>query len=134
MKRTKEHNRKIGKALKGKPKSLIHKIKMSESAKKRLALPENNPNYRGDKVGYIGIHIWLRKKFGYPIACDDCGLLGEKVNNKWTVVYALKKGKKYERNRDSFITLCNKHHRNYDKTDNWNKNISKSKSKIKAEA
>lgn len=131
MKRTKIHNLKISKALKGKSKSLIHRKRIGEEAKIRLSDPTLNPNYKGDSVGYIGIHIWLRKKYGLAHHCDKCGSIGRKNNNKWTISYALKKGSIYERKRSNFIRLCNKDHREYDKTKKWGENISKAKKGIK---
>lgn len=131
MKRSPQHNKSISIALKGKCKSIEHRLKMSESAKKRLSKPENNPNYKGNSIGYIGIHIWLRKTFGYPEKCEACSLIGSKINNKWNIVYAKIIGQKYERKRENFICLCNKCHRNYDKDEKWNRNISKGKMGIK---
>lgn len=114
MKRTQKHNQKISHALKGKPKSEEHKRKIAEAAKKRYAVPENNPNYRGDDVGYIGIHRWLIKTFGHAKKCKKCGLVGSRVNNKWTVHYAKKEGKDYQRKRENFTELCTKCHTEYD--------------------
>ena len=127
MERTKEHNLKISHALKGKKKSEVHKKSISISAIIRLSDPEKNPNYRGEKVGYVGIHIWLRKTFGYPIYCCGCKIKGEKKNNKCTIAYALKKGCEYKRKKENFLELCNKCHRNYDKTKQWNEAIARSK-------
>lgn len=127
MKRTKIHNKKIGDALRGKIRSIEHRRKISENARLRLSNPKSNPNYRGDNVGYIGIHIWLRKVFGYPLKCEKCGKIGERINNKWTIVYAKIKGLLCERKRENFICLCNRCHRNYDKNIEWNNNIKKSK-------
>jgi len=70
MKRSKEHNIKISIALKGKRKSKIHCDRISKKAKIRLSIPENNPNFRGDNVGYVGIHIWIVKKFGLADICE----------------------------------------------------------------
>lgn len=125
--RTKEHNEKIGLANRGKPKSEEHKKNISLSAKKRLSIPENNPNYKGDRVGYVGIHVWLRKTFGYPDVCESCNKVGQKINGRWNLVYAKIEGALYARNRSNFKKLCNKCHRNYDSTKEWNKNISKGK-------
>lgn len=114
MIRTPEHNLKISLALKGKKKSENHKKSLSKQAKKRFAIPENNPNYKGDKVGYQGIHIWLRKTCGLATHCEKCGMKGEYKNGKWNVVYALRKGKTYQRRREYFWMLCNKCHIAYD--------------------
>ncbi len=125
--RTKEHNKKISNALKGKTKSLSHRKNISKSAKKRMTIPENNPNYKGDKVGYIGIHIWLIKVYGLAKHCEKCLKVGKKKNNKWTIEWALRHGYVCERKRENFIKLCKSCHRKYDNTKEWRENISKSK-------
>lgn len=123
MKRYKSHNKKISKALKGKKKSAEHALKISIKAKERCKNPLNNSNYKGDKVGYIGIHIWLRKTYGYPFSCEKCNMNGIKKNNKWNIAWALKKGFGYERKRENFFALCNKCHRSYDNSEKWKKAI-----------
>ncbi len=119
MKRTKEHNKKI-----------------SEAAKKRFANPMNHNRWKGDKVGVIGIHTWLRKQYGYPEVCEICHIKGKKreTTGVWNLEWALVKGLEYERKRENFKGLCKKCHRNYDKTEEWNKKISnKSKKRIRNE-
>lgn len=127
MKRTKLHNQKIAMALRGRKLSVTHCKKISINAKKRLAIPQNNPNWKGDDVGYQGIHIWLRKNYGYPKMCELCQTPGERVKRQWSLSWALKKGCQYKRRRENFLPLCDKCHRKYDVTDRWNKNISKAR-------
>ena len=118
MKRTKEHNAKIASSLRGKVKSEAHRRAISSSIKKRLSVPEANPNYRGDAVGYMGIHRWLIKTFGHATHCEECGVVGKRINNKWNIDYALIRGMRYERKRENFKMLCNKHHVQYDRLQN----------------
>ena len=33
---------------------------------------ENNPSWKGDKVGYVGLHIWVRKHLPIPELCQIC--------------------------------------------------------------
>lgn len=120
MKRTLEHNKKISHALKGKKKTVKHRRNMSIASKQRCSVPENNPNYRGDRVGYTGIHLWLRKHHEKHGVCQFCE---EQKRTVWALISA----KDYERKRENFIELCYKCHRNYDKTVEWNKNISNAK-------
>ena len=35
---------------------------------------EKNPQWKGDKVGYPGIHAWIRKYLPRPPLCQDCEL------------------------------------------------------------
>jgi hypothetical protein len=92
---------------------------------------ENNNNWRGDKVGYNGIHTWLRTNFGYPPFCEFCHTVGCRKTREWNIQWALKKGCKYERKRENFIGLCKICHRRYDNTLLWRKNISKGRTGIK---
>ena len=78
----------------------------------------NHPNWVGDKIGYIGIHIWLRKTFIRPLNCENC----HKSNCRFE--WALIKGKNYSRKRENFWNLCVSCHRNYDMDDNWKQNLS----------
>jgi|SRR5882672_11004893 len=71
----------------------------------------NNPNWRGDRIGIIGIHIWLRKHFKKKMICEFCGF---KTNNTLRIDWAKIKGKDYERNRDNFMELCRSCHAKYD--------------------
>lgn len=124
---TEEHKKKISIALTGTKRSLETREKMRASAIIRLRYKPNHPNYRADDIGYNGLHQWLRKTYGNPVECELCEAVGKRVNGRWTLVWALIKGFKYERKRGNFFGLCISCHRNYDKTQEWNDNIRKSK-------
>lgn len=34
---------------------------------------KNNHMWKGDMVGYSGIHAWIKSILGYPNKCDNCG-------------------------------------------------------------
>ena len=72
---------------------------------------ENNPNWRGDKVGKIGIHCWLHKNFKKKLVCEFCG---KKEKSGRKIEWAKLADKEYERKRENFIELCCKCHRKYD--------------------
>ncbi len=80
---------------------------------KQLAQPLN---YKGDKVGYKGVHQWLIKVYSNPPKCEICGKLGERIKFKWNIDWALIKGKNYERKRENFWGLCHLCHMRYDDT------------------
>lgn len=92
-------------------------IKFTEERKLNLRLNhanvsgENNPKWLGNKVGKIGIHLWLRKNFIKKLICEFCG---KKEKSGRKIEWAKLKNKKYERKRENFIELCCKCHRNYD--------------------
>ena len=60
---------------------------------------DGNPAWRGNDVGYFGIHLWLRNNFEYPKHCENCGQ-DKKLD------WALMDGKDYERKRENFMALC----------------------------
>lgn len=72
---------------------------------------EKAPNYR-KVVGKRHVHDWLTVHYGNIKECEgkDC-----KGKSRW-YDWALKKGKKYERNRGNFLRLCRSCHRKYDMT------------------
>lgn len=70
---------------------------------------KENQNWKGDKVGYYGIHDWLQLHFGKANKCEQCGSVK-------TIQWAKLKGKKYERKRENFWQLCARCHVFYDGT------------------
>jgi len=117
---TEEHKRKIGLANKGKhlsPEALEKQRiahlgkKWSEEARIRhlqsARRGEKNNKWKGDKVGIVGLHLWVRRKRGKPIECVYCGAT-EKL--EWASISHHAK-----RDENDYISLCPKCHRNYDK-------------------
>ena len=42
--------------------------------KMRLAkLETKNPLWRGDNVGYCGLHLWVKARKPKPVFCEECG-------------------------------------------------------------
>lgn len=81
-------------------------------------MPSYPSTWKGENVGIKYKHQYLRKKYGNPPACEFCGIKGEfkfrKVNNVWTIHYALKRGRRYSRYEWDYLKLCNKCHAKYD--------------------
>lgn len=71
---------------------------------------EKNNFWKGDNVGYAGIHCWLIKKFGKASRCENKYCLHKSQNFEWSLL----KGKKYQRRRYNFWQLCVSCHRKYD--------------------
>lgn len=78
-------------------------------------------NYKGDKVGYSGLHRWLNKEFKDISVCEskECKNISKKLH------WALKKGCTYQRKRENFLRLCASCHKIYDMTDEVRANLSK---------
>lgn len=77
------------------------KRRMSEGQKgKKLA--ENNPNWKGNDVGYTGLHDWVGKKLPKPELCECC-------NEKPPFDLCNISGE-YKRDLDNWEWLCRKCH------------------------
>ena len=88
--RTESHNRKIG---------LAHIGKMMGS---------ENPNWKGDDVGYQSLHDWVERSLGKTKLCENC-----KRTDRKKYEWANKSGE-YERDLKDWIRLCTSCHRKYD--------------------
>ena len=74
-------------------------------------LGENSCNWKGDKIGYFGLHDWVRKELGAPNTCEHCrkkGLTGHKIH--WA-----NKSHTYKRILTDWLRLCVSCHKKYDK-------------------
>lgn len=67
-----------------------------------------NYNWKGDKVGYGGVHAWVRKNLGTPNKCENCKIIEGKF--EWA-----NKDHNYKRVLTDWIRLCPKCHRRYDR-------------------
>lgn len=71
---------------------------------------EKNPSWKGDSVGYRGLHLWVTKHLGKPNKCSHCGILGEGHKMHWA-----NKSGDYLRELSDWIRLCVKCHGKHDK-------------------
>ena len=65
-------------------------------------LGEKNPMWRGEKVGYIGLHVWVRTRKPKPLLCEQC-----KIKPPFDLAIV---GDKYTRNPDDWQWLCRRCH------------------------
>ena len=78
---------------------------------------EKHPNWKGDKVSYLGMHTWINNKLGKPDECQFCGknkLFGKKIH--WANISG-----KYKRNYKDWIRLCVSCHKKFDTGRDWKK-------------
>jgi hypothetical protein len=68
----------------------------------------NNATWKGDRVGYGGLHDWIRKEAGTPSFCEHCHTT-EPKRFEWANKSGL-----YRRERSDWIRLCKKCHNQYD--------------------
>lgn len=66
--------------------------------------------WKGDRVGYSGLHKRIRQELGSPDTCEHCGKSGLKGNQ---IHWANKSGE-YRYDHEDWLRLCVACHRNYD--------------------
>jgi len=69
---------------------------------------EKNSMWKGDKVGYRGLHYWVERNLGKPKICSKCQDTNKSVYH-WANVSGL-----YKRDIVDWIRLCVKCHKSYD--------------------
>ena len=69
---------------------------------------EKNHAWKGDEVGYHGIHKWIARKLGKPMKCEMCRS-EKKKKYEWANI-----DHKYRRNLKDWIRLCTQCHRRHD--------------------
>src|SRR3989339_1509673 len=95
----------------------IHFMKNTDYRKKTLeVLPHKkgaeHPQWKGEKIKYVALHIWLRNNFKKSGVCEFCKEGGKKT------AWANKTGE-YKRDITDFIELCYKCHWHYDRENNF---------------
>ena len=68
--------------------------------------------WKGENVGYISLHKWVKRCKGKPTKCIKCGTSGG--NGKGRIEWA-NTDRKYNRNLKDFISLCQSCHYTADK-------------------
>jgi len=71
---------------------------------------ENNGNWKGDKVGMVALHDWVKRHLGYPDTCEYCGKSGLSGND----IHWANKSREYKRDLDDWVRLCVYCHLKYD--------------------
>lgn len=71
---------------------------------------EKHENWKGDKIGYWGIHKWINRHYGQPKKCENC----KKDNLVKRQIHWANISHKYKRDITDWIRLCQSCHRNYD--------------------
>jgi len=100
------YKEKLSKANKGRIFSEETLKKMSESRKGKLT-GADNPNWKGDNVGYHSLHVWVRKYKPQPKACENCG-------TKKDYLELANISGEYKRDIKDYKYLCVKCHKEFD--------------------
>lgn len=70
-----------------------------------------NGMWKGDRAGYMAIHLWLRRQRGDPKKCEKCPLNDPERKYEWANI-----DHKYKRVVEDWLRLCTSCHRKYDAT------------------
>ena len=76
----------------------------------KLLSGDKGYRWKGDKVGYRGLHHWMKKEFGKAFKCEFCG---KTRTTPKSIQWANKTGK-YLRDRNDWLELCASCHKKYD--------------------
>lgn len=114
-KRTKKEKERLRNLNKGRKFTPEHraKIALALSGKNHFQWGKQGADtfaWKGNKVGYVGVHVWVVRYKGRPNICSKCGVT--KLNARamhWANI-----DHKYRRVLDDYIRLCVKCHYEYD--------------------
>ncbi len=81
----------------------------AEDVAKRIAgtTGANHSSWKGEAVGYRGLHYWIRRKNGHPIVCVQCGVRGRGI--QWANTDGL-----YRRDPADYVGMCPSCHKKHD--------------------
>lgn len=86
-----------------------HKKNLSLSHK-GIQAGSKNGQWKGDNVGYMGIHLWIKRHKTKPNNCENCGVAKTTPRSiQWA-----NKDHKYSRNLADWLALCPPCHKEYD--------------------
>ena len=77
-------------------------------------IADQNPNWKGDDVGYAAVHDWITRYHGQPAICDFCGTNDPSKRYEWANISG-----EYRRDRSDYHRLCKKCHNDFDGVNAW---------------
>lgn len=69
----------------------------------------NNPRWKGDNVGYLALHQWIKRCYGKPKKCEVCGTTDKNKRYEWANISGT-----YRRDINDFKRLCKECHETFD--------------------
>ena len=81
-----------------------HRKVLSEKAKNRNLKGDKSPLWKGDAIGISGVHYWMKKNFGMPSLCENCGTAKAGCFD-WANISG-----QYKRDRSDWKRLCRSCH------------------------
>lgn len=101
-------------------KKFSERMKMVKISEEKLVelrekiLEEKNPRWKGDDVGYSGVHDFVRSRKPKSSACERCGRTNIELELAYSDHFALREGRKYIRDVTKFNWLCCRCHQELD--------------------
>lgn len=92
----------------------IRKAKQGKNNPQYGLREEKSQHWKGDKVGYCGVHDWLTRQFGQPKNCEQCNTNDTNTRYEWANISG-----NYKRDRNDFKRLCKKCHNDFDQVNAW---------------
>jgi len=86
-----------------------HNKQFKKLRKYQLSDETHHPRWKGDLVGYYGVHDWITKHYGQPKRCMVCGMSDEKKKYHWANL-----SYKYKRDIGDWKRMCVSCHSKYD--------------------
>lgn len=99
----------LGKIMSQSTKDKIREASLRNGNKPPILTGKDNPGWRGDKVGFHGVHDWVYKVLGAPKKCEHCSISEPDRMYHWA-----NKHHTYRRRVRDWMRLCVPCHRKYD--------------------
>lgn len=71
---------------------------------------EASPVWKGDEVGIVALHAWVKRRLGFPDTCVNC----RRVSANHQIIQWANKSHEYKRDLNDWLRLCAKCHKAYD--------------------
>ena len=81
-----------------------HRLAFAERVKNIARKEEKSPRWKGDSVGYTGVHLWMCRNYGKPSKCETCATESAKIFD-WANISG-----NYLRKREDWKRLCRSCH------------------------
>jgi len=77
---------------------------------KGIGMGIKNGMWKGNGVGYFGLHLWIKRMLGAPLKCVHCGTTNQDRVLQWANISG-----EYKRDVKDFMSLCVPCHSKYDR-------------------
>lgn len=81
-----------------------------KSISKNQPAGDKHSAWKGERVGYRGLHQWIIRRKGKPCECSNCG----KKDTRPRIIQWANIDGRYKRNLDDYVALCSSCHKKYD--------------------